>query len=302
MPEIPLPYERKIEPVVERVPYNGANFFTATWKVPESVKYRGKIIYVHGFCEHSEVYAQVFDFWAEHGFEVFFLGQRGAGETSPGKDAGRTDEFHTFDDLDFFIKRNLDAREDKLEKFIMAGHSMGGGISLNYGIRGKYRDDFKAIVTTGPLVLLHPKTQPNIILRTFQPFVTGLLPNFKMNSDLKYDHITSDEAWKDYIKKHDKKFIGTIRQLSDMITRGEELVNKEYAAKFSPDIRLLICHGNKDYINDVEGSKKFLSVLPDSVKAEFFEVEGGRHSLFIERDELRIPVFERVLKFLEEVS
>lgn len=300
MTKVPLPYDPKGEPIKEQVPYNGATFFTTTWKVPESVTYKGKIIYVHGFCEHSDIYTQFFDDLSQNGYEVFFFDQRGAGDTSPGKDAGKTDEFHTFDDLNFMIKRNLDARTDKSEKFILGGHSMGGGIVLNYAINGKYRDEFKAVFCSGPLVLLHPKTRPNILVRALQPVINLLVPTLKIDSKLTYDYITSNEDWKNFIKSSDKKLIGTIRQFNDMFVRGEKLTQKEYVADFSPTIRLLVLHGDIDYINDIEGSKKFISVLPDTVKHEFVPVEGGRHSLFNERKELYDDTLSRVLKFLNE--
>lgn len=87
---------------------------------------------------------------------MFFFDQRGAGFTSPGKLKGLTDEFHTFDDLDYFLKKNIDeisSRENK--KLYLMGHSMGGGIALNYGIKGKYKDYLNGIAVTGPLILLH---------------------------------------------------------------------------------------------------------------------------------------------------
>lgn len=298
MPEVPLPYEPKGEPILEQVPYNGVTFFTTTWKVPEDVTYKGKIIYVHGFCEHANIYTQFFDDLSQQGFEVFFFDQRGSGDTSPGKEAGKTDEFHTFDDLDFMIKRNLDAREDKSEKFFAAGHSMGGGILLNYFIHGKYKDEFKGCFVSGPLITLHPKTVPNIVLRTLQPVINRVLPNFKIDSQLRYDFITSNEKWKKFIMAHDKKLIGTVRQFNDMFVRGEKLNDKEYVAKFSPHVKLLLLHGTLDYINNIEGTRTFVKLLPPSVEKEFVEVEGARHSLFIEREELYNDVFERVLKFL----
>lgn len=298
MPEVPLPYEPKSEPIKEEVPYNGVTFFTTTWKVPENVTYKGKIIYVHGFCEHSNIYTQFFDDLSQNGYEVFFFDQRGAGDTSPGKEAGKTDEFHTFDDLDFMIKRNLDAREDKDEKFILGGHSMGGGISLNYAIHGKYKDNFKGLFVSGPLVTLHAKTTPNIILRTLQPVINRLLPTFKIDSNLRYDFITSNEGWKKFIMDHDKRLVGTVRQFNDMFERGLRLLQKDHVAKFSPDIKLLVLHGDKDYINDPNGSKKFFALLPDTVDKKFVEVKDGLHSLFIERKELYDDVFDNVLTFL----
>ncbi|EMG49625.1 (Monoglyceride) lipase, putative [Candida maltosa Xu316] len=240
--DVPIPYTPIGAPTVEFVEYNKANFKTVTWKVPESVPYKGKIIYVHGFAEDSTIYTEFFDNLSQAGYEVFFFDQRGAGETSPGKLVGQTNEFYVFDDLDFFVKRNLDARTDKSEKFYMLGHSMGGGIVLNYGIRGKYVDDIRGILACGPLVQLHDDSKPNIVLRGLQPVINHLLPSFTIDSKLKYDYITSSERYRNYFVKKDMKLIGSVRQFNDMFVRGEKLLDPKYAALFKNELPLLIIH------------------------------------------------------------
>lgn len=296
---VPLPYEAKGEPVIDFIPFNGAKFKTVTWKVPNDVEYKGKIIYVHGFFEHSSIYTEVFDKLSQVGYEVFFFDQRGAGATSPGKEVGKTDEYHVFNDLEFMIKYNLDARTNPDEKFILGGHSMGSGIVLNYGIQGKYKDDIRAIFAVGPLIKLHPNTEPNIVLRTLAPVLNKLLPTFKIDSKLNYDYITSNEKWKNYIKSHDTKLIGTVRQFNDMFVRGEKLTKKEYVDKFGPNIPLLLLHGTNDNINYIEGTKKFYELLNEKSNVEFIQVEGGRHSLLIENEEIFNKVFKYLTKFLD---
>ena len=303
MTTVEIPYKPKGTPEIEFVEHNGANFKTVTWKVPQSVSYKGKIIYVHGFAEESNVYTEFFDNLSQNGYEVFFFDQRGAGETSPGNLVGLTDEFHVFNDLDFFIKRNLDARPaaNSNEKFFLLGHSMGGGIILNYGIRGKYLNDIRAIVASGPLIQLHPNTQPNIVLRTLQPVISKLLPNFKIDSKLNFDYITSNERWKNYIIEHDKKLIESVRQFNDMFVRGDALLKPEYVAKFKDDLPLLIVHGTNDNINDIKGSEQFFKLVPNDLGNKHLEkIEKGRHSLFIENDELFKLIFKRVVDFLNE--
>lgn len=297
---VEIPYKPQGEPIIEFVDYNGAKFKTVTWKVPEGVQYKGKIIYVHGFAEHSSIYTEFFDKLSHEGYEIFFFDQRGAGETSPGKEVGKTNEAYVFDDLDFFIKKNLDQRTDSSEKFILAGHLMGGGIILNYGIRGKYRSDFKKIIACGPLIDLHAKTKPNIILRVLMPTAAKVLPNVKIDGALNFDYITSNEKWKNYIEQHDKKLLGTIRQFHDMFARGLQLLDKEYSSKFSPDIKLLVIHGTDDYINDIEKSKEFVANLDKGVDSKMVPVEKGRHSLFIEENLIFNSVFEEVLTFLNK--
>lgn len=298
MPEVPIPYTAIGAPVVATVPYDGLNFKTVTWKVPADIPYKGKIVFVHGFFEHSTIYTEFFDKLSQRGYEVFFFDQRGAGATSPGKLVGKTDEFHSFDDLDFMLKRELDTRTDKSEKFFLAGHSMGGAIALNYGVYGKYKDDIRGVFVSGPLVVLHPKTQPNVLVRKLQPLINLLVPGLKIDSKLNYDYITSNQGWKDYIKKHDTKLIGTVRQFNDMFVRGDLLRTQSHVAKFKPDVPVLVLHGTGDNINDIEGSKKFISLLPAAVEKEFVPITDGRHSLFIENEQIFQTVFDKVVAFL----
>lgn len=295
--DIPLPYTPVGEPLIETIPLDGLDFKVVTWNVPEDVTYKGTIVYIHGFCEHSTIYTEFFDKLSQKGYKVLFFDQRGAGETSPGKLVGVTGEKHVFSDLDFMIKKVLDAREDKTEKIILGGHSMGGGIALNYGIHGKYKSDVKAIFVSGPLVTLHPKTEPNILARTVLPWFVPVIPNLKIDSKLNYDFITSHEGWKNYIMSHDTKLIGSLRQFNDMFNRGKKLLRPEHVAKFSPSISVLVMHGSQDNINYIESTKKFIAQLPASVDKEFVEIDG-RHSLFIERQEIFDEVFEKLIGFL----
>ncbi|RLV94534.1 Monoglyceride lipase [Spathaspora sp. JA1] len=298
---VEVPYKPKGTPKIEFVEYNGAKFRTIFWSVPEGVENKGRIVYVHGFAEHGELYTQFFDDVTQLGYEVFFFDQRGAGETSPGDLVGKTDEFHTFDDLDFFIKQNVqqlkEQESESHKKVYLVGHSMGGAIVLNYGIRGKYIDDIRGIVSSGPLIKLHPKSQPNIILRGLQPVINKLVPNMKFDSSLNFDYITSNEAWKNYIVNHDKKLIGTIRQFHDMFVRGDQLLIPDLVKKFNPKVPVLVIHGDKDYINDIEGSAKFIKLLPEVVDKKFVRNEGGRHSNYLESEKIYKVALDSTIEF-----
>lgn len=140
MTDVPIPYTPTGTPIYEKIEGNVITFLTANWKVPKGVEYKGIIVYVHGFGEYAVLYTEFFDKLSQQGYEIFFFDQRGSGDTSPGDLVGVTDEYHTFNDLDFIVKTVLDRREDKTEKVFVGGHSMGGGIVLNYAIKGKYRD------------------------------------------------------------------------------------------------------------------------------------------------------------------
>lgn len=298
MTEVQIPYKAVGTPIIEYVPYDGLNFKTVTWKVPPSIPHKGTIVYVHGFFEHSTIYTEFFDRLSQQGYEIFFFDQRGAGETSPGKLVGKTDEFHTFDDLNFMIERVLASRTDKSEKLILAGHSMGGGIVLNYAIYGKHRRDIRAAFVSGPLIELHPKTRPNILVMKLQPLLNAILPGLKIDSKINYDYITSNDGWRNYIRATDKKLIGSIRQFNDMFNRGWKLLDPAHVKKLHGDIPLLVMHGSDDKINDIKGTQMFVKLLPDDAKYEFVTVPNGRHSIFLEKEEIVAPVLDKVLEFL----
>ncbi|CUM52111.1 uncharacterized protein AC631_03526 [Debaryomyces fabryi] len=295
---VEIPYKTDNEPKIGFIEFDKANFKTVTWKAPESIPYKGRIIYVHGFSEHATIYTEYFDKLSQKGYDIFFFDQRGAGETSPGDQVGKTDEAHTFNDLDFMIKHNLDLKKDSTEKFFLMGHLMGGGIVLNYAIKGKYREHIKGIVVCAPLVLLHPKTQPNFVVRALSPLINKLVPNLKIDSKLNYDYITSNEGWKNYIMKHDTKLIGTVRQFFDMFARGEALTKPEFVSKFNPETSLLLVHGTNDNINWIDGTRKFYRLVDDKIDKSFSEIKDGRHSLFIENETIFKDVFDKVLTFL----
>lgn len=296
---VEIPYKTDNEPEIKFIEFDKANFKTVTWKAPDSVPYKGRIVYVHGFFEHATIYTEYFDKLSQKGYDIFFFDQRGAGETSPGNEVGKTDEAHTFKDLDFMIKKNLELRRDSSEKLFLMGHLMGGGIVLNYAIKGVYKEHIKGIVACAPLVLLHPNTQPNIVLRTLSPVINKLLPTFKIDSKLNYDYITSNEGWKKYIMAHDTKLIGTARQFYDMFARGEALTKLNFVCKFNPETSVLLLHGTNDNINWIDGTKKFFGLLSNKIDKELFQVEGGRHSLFIENETIFKQVFDKVVAYLD---
>lgn len=302
---VALPYTPKIEPVVEYIPYDGLKFKTVFYEHPKDVEYKGRILWVHGFSEDSLIYTEFLDRLALLGFDAFFFDQRGAGETSPDSEQGRTNEFYTFDDLDFMIKKNLELNpykdDPKFSKLILGGHSMGGGIVLNYGIRGKYKDNIRAIITTGPEVDVHPSTAPNFLLKGIASLSYKLMPNFRLDAGLNYDYISSNKKWIDYIKANKKKFWMSATLFHTMTVRGHALLKPEYVAKFNPNISLLLFHGTDDHINHFEASKKFFDLLNDNVDKEFVPVKNGRHSLFIETEDIVDSLLKKIVSFAEKL-
>ncbi|ODQ82390.1 hypothetical protein BABINDRAFT_29739 [Babjeviella inositovora NRRL Y-12698] len=292
----PIPYTSKNTFEEKYIEIKGLKFRTHNWPVPADVPYKAKIIIVHGFCEHVVLYTKVCDQLCSEGYECFVFDQRGAGLTSPGKEKGITNDAFTYADLDQMIGLNLKSLPDG-KKLFLFGHSMGGGILLNVGIKGVFRDRLAGIVAMGPLIISHPKTKPNPLLRAALGQVCKILPNMKIDAKLQADYILGDSPWKQYLIDDPLcKAVGSLRQMQDMLVRGEKLLDPEYASKMKKDLPVLITHGEQDYINDIKGSRQFFDMCGSTDK-KLTTYETGRHSLYLEGDEVYVPWFKDVLEF-----
>ncbi|KAH3676053.1 hypothetical protein WICMUC_002350 [Wickerhamomyces mucosus] len=291
-----IPYFTEREPLHDTVSFNGADFRTTFWPVPVKEEIKGRIIFLHGFSDYFNSYYKFFDKISSQGYEVFTFDQRGAGYTSQGDAKGITDEFHVFNDLDHFIERNLKELENKNRRLYLAGHSMGGGIALNYGIHGKYKNEFAGIFVTAPLVLLDNATRPGFLKFNFlKMFLLPIFPNLKVSSNLNIKYVTKDIAWQEYYK-NDKIIqppITSLRQSYDFIVRGEKLMKKDYVQNFSKPV--LILHSKEDRVNSIEGTKKFYNLISHINDKEFHVIEkDAQHTLFAETDD----VYEEVEKII----
>lgn len=267
-------------------------------------KVKGRVLLIHGFGEYTKIQFRLMDHLSMNGFESFTFDQRGAGVTSPGKLKGLTDEYHTFNDLDFFIDRNLTDCESKGIPLFLWGHSMGGGICLNYSIQGKYKDRIAGYIGSGPLIILHPHTRPNKLTRMMSPMLASCLPKFKIDTGLDLDGITSDEKYKEFLK-NDKPMsvplVGSFRQISDFMKRGEKLYKNQdnlIQNKCVKDKPFFIQHGQADTINDPKGSIKFIDDCP-AVDKTLKLYPNMRHSILsLEKDENFDIVFNDLIEWL----
>ncbi|KAH3681680.1 hypothetical protein WICPIJ_007349 [Wickerhamomyces pijperi] len=293
----PIPYLPSKQPVFDDVSFNGAVFKTVFWSVPKGTQVKGRILFVHGFSDYYKTHTKFFDKISQDGYEVFTYDQRGAGFTSPGTLKGLTDEFHSFNDLDHFIESNLKEMKSLGRDLFLVGHSMGGGIVLNYGVKGKYKDQVRGIVGVAPLILLHSSTKPWPLTVKFLEFLLLFMPNMKYESVMKSQYLTSDPAWREYFDKDEiinPPFL-TLRQGYDFIKRGERLVDVDFIKDWDPKIPTLLIHGDNDRVNQPEGSQLFVDLLVKTkpgVDASYVGIVDARHSLFSEKEEIFQQVYD----------
>lgn len=303
---IPYPYTTaSAAPNTQYHEFNGAKFAYVLW--PSNLKtddgnvvVKARVLIVHGFGEYTQIYYRLMDKLSQIGIETFMFDQRGSGETSPGKLKGLTDEFHTFNDLDHFIDLNLKECGDG-KKLFLFGHSMGGGIILNYGCSGKYKQQIAGIVCTGPLIVLHPKTLPNRLTLLLAPLLASCLPTLRIDSGLNLDGVTSDRQYREFLRQDPMSvpIYGTLRQIYDFMERGKKLYyDKPYVSQF--DRPVLILHGEDDTINDPNGSKKFFNEMCTFEEKQLKLYPKARHSLCLETDRIFQTVFEDMTRWILE--
>lgn len=243
---------------------NGAELVVRHWPVPEGVETKAKIVYVHGFSEHNDVYNSWWSRVVPHGYDVTMFDQRGFGKTASSvKEFGITSDENQFKDLDRVISTVIDGSDVPL---ILWGHSMGGGITLNYMVRGTMREKFSAFIANSPYVFGHPKGPNGLFIVKLIPLGMLFIPGMRQKIDIDPRICTNDPAKvKDYQRDPLRHNTGTVRLFNDMMKRGKALTDPEYV-KRSIDRPLLLSQGDNDLLCDVKGAEEYFSLLNNSDK------------------------------------
>lgn len=310
MPNVQYPYQLKTpEPTLQYESFNNAKFGYMLWPVAEGLTCKGRILLLHGFGEYTRIQYRLMDHLAQNGYESFTFDQRGAGVTiieGISNPKGKTNEYHTFNDLDHFIELNLKQCKESNIPLFMWGHSMGGGIILNYSCHGKYKNDINGYLGSAPLIILHPHTKPNKITLWLSPILAKCLPNMVIDTGLDLNGLTSDQNYRDFLandKPMSVPLYGSLKQIYDFMERGKFLYANEnnYIQKnYAENVPVVVFHGADDTINDPKGSKKFIDDCPSKDKL-LKTYPGMRHSLFsLETDEHFENVFHDLLDWLNQ--
>lgn len=290
-----FPYTPSKALVHKKIKFGKVWFYTVFWPTPVPVKAR--LLFVHGLYEHSILYEELMDKLSNSGYECFFYDQRGCGLTSLDKYKGETNDRYITKDLNNFIQYNLDQKQLDVPLYLV-GHSLGGGIILDYLSRGILKDQIKGGIMTAPLILSDPLTKPPFLDKVMQLVnKSSMAGNYKFTSKINKDYLTSDTHYLDFLLS-DKLAIPlvSVSQLVDMFQKGMNLL-KDY--HINDDISLLIIHSPLDKVNSFKASQQFFAQLPTKNTRKFIETQG-KHSLFIEKPELRGEVLTHILSFLDE--
>jgi alpha-beta hydrolase superfamily lysophospholipase len=227
---------------------------------------RAFILFVHGLGEHIRRY----DHWAAllNNEGIGFTGMDLPGHGLSDGVRGHINNYSLTDEMTDILVNHIKNTFPGSPVFIY-GHSLGGGIVLDYILRKK--PDFKGAIVTSPwLKLSFQPARSKIILATI---MKSLLPGLVQPSGLVVDHISHDRA---VVEKY----------TSDPLVHGKISVGLFYSAMNAAelslqsagklDIPLLLMHGSDDMICSPHGSREFAS---KTGKADLKIWEGGYHEL-----------------------
>jgi len=249
----------------------------------------GVICFVHGIGEHINRYTHWAERSASKGY-VFF----GFDLCCSGKSEGKKGFFYSYDSILNDIGLLI---EQAMLKFpglplILYGHSMGGNIVLNYGIRRK--SNIRGIIATAPWLIL--KNKPGKIFLSTVRFLSKIAPNLIIDtsSSVNPDHISKDkDVVEQYIQDpmvHSKVSLKMAISLNDAA---------EYALKNASmlTVPLLLMHGSDDQITDPAGSQIFFNANPQNFKLKIWD--GLYHEIHNEPE--KEEVFNFLIDWIQEL-
>jgi acylglycerol lipase len=241
------------------------------------------VVLVHGLGEHIQRYSN----WAGL-FNESMIGFAGVDLPGHGRSDGKRGHIRNFSQTDEMIDILLNECRKTFPgiPFFLYGHSLGGGIVLDYIIR---RDPgVRGAIVTSPWLKL--SFEPDASKVKLAGIMKNIFPALIQPSGLVVEHISHDqevvEAYRNDPLIHDKISVSLFH--SAMSAGKSSLVNAGSLKK-----PLLLMHGTDDHICSPEGSREF------AAKTEMAELklwDGGYHELH--NDLYRHEMFNYIITWL----
>ena len=242
------------------------------------------IILVHGIGEHIQRYV----YWADL-FKKEGIGFTGVDLPGHGCSDGRRGHIKNYKLIGEMIDILLNSCRKTFPGFpvYLYGHSLGGGIVLDYLLRKNPR--IKGAIVTSPWLRL--SFEPARIKVVMASVMKNILPGLIRSSGLNISHISHDEAVIENYK-------------ADPLVHGKISVSLFYsamnAAKYSLihaselKVPTLIMHGSDDMLTSPEGSREFAQ---KTGMAELKIWANGYHELH--NEPFNDDVFKYILNWIK---
>lgn len=266
----------------EKGTFKGAgdlDLFIQSW-TPQKPQKNGKavaplkpavIAIIHGMAEHSGRYGFPVRYFTRRGYTVYAMDLRGHGE-SGGRRAYAESFGHLMEDIRRFLDRIR--KNERGKKVFLVGHSFGGQLALNYGVR--HPEGVAGIIVSSPNVSL--KVRIPLVKRLAAPVLSRLVPKLALGNELDPSMVSRDPEVVDAYRRDPKIQKKITTRLADIVLENH-LYIMDLARKFK--VPSLLMHAGADLICSPEGTRAFFENIP--IKDKRFKVyEGFYHELFNE--------------------
>lgn len=228
----------------------GTKIFAQKW-LPDNGDVKATINLVHGMGEHSSRYGHVAAFLTKKGYAVYSFDQLGHGRTSGKK--GHTPSYDALlDNIDILLAKSKE-EFPKLPQ-ILYGHSMGGNLVLNYGLKRKPK--IKGVISTSPWLKL--AFEPPAIQLMVGKLARNLFPAFVQSTKLNTKHISRDLQ---EVKKYEQDQLNHDKISTTFFFGIHEsgLWALEHASEWT--LPLFLSHGTGDQITSYKATEEFAAKM-----------------------------------------
>lgn len=258
---------------------SGQAIFAQSW-MPDTQRQKQPkaiLLLIHGLGEHSSRYQHVAEYFTYKGIGILSCDRVGHGRS--GGKRGHVKKYqHLFDDIEK-LHAEATRRYPKVPVFLY-GHSMGGGLVLDY-LLAHPRAPFKGVIATSPM--LEAAFEPPKAQLALARFVRPMLGGLSQGNGLKLEDLSKDpsviEAYANDPLVHTKI---TPETALGMIDSGQHSLRT--VGKLS--VPLLLLHGDKDGITSHRATERFAAQASGDVTLKIWE--GGYHELHNEPEKMEV--------------
>lgn len=247
---------------------------------------KASVIISHGFAEHMDRYEYFAEKLCSRGFNVLRYDLRGHGSN---KDLGYVGKFENFtldlEEMYSFLEKDLSS----LPIFMM-GHSMGGLITVSYGIKNP--EKAKGQILSGPVLGLLPSAKGKN--KSSMKILSKLAGRLQLKNPIDEGLCGDIQVFRDYISDPKVLSKATLNLYYQFLFEGIEILDEETEDYKYPCI---ICHGEKDPIVPAELSRSFFEkISSDDRKMNVYE--GLYHEILNEKT--KDLVIEDMVHWIED--
>lgn len=264
---------------------DGTKLFARHWAAKHP---HATLALVHGFGEHSGRYVDMASHLAGHGVQTVAIDLRGHGRS-----AGKRGIIRCFDDfradLHALLTRARELHGESKGPLVLYGHSMGGGIVLDHGLKAD--PGVAGIIASAPLVA--PADPVPAPLRAVVKLVAKLMPNASMKNAISGDQIsTLPQEQAEYERDALNHSRLGLKTAVEIIENGEALT--ERASDWA--LPLLMVHATDDQLTDFAASQTFGA----AARADFRPFPDVEHELH--NDTSRAVIYQAIIDFIDLLS